>query len=197
MTTITTCIDLLRHGEVQGGSCYRGISDDPLSNTGWEQMTAKVSSQADWDIIMCSPLMRCQAFAESLAIKLQRPLVSTPALQEIDFGDWEGKTAAQIDANLLHQFYADPAEFTPPNGERFIDFQQRVLTAWQVLLKQYQGKQICLITHAGVIRIILAQILGIDIQHSFRLKIGHACLSRVECFHDNKSADFIQLVQHG
>ncbi|NOQ16570.1 MAG: phosphoglycerate mutase [Methyloprofundus sp.] len=197
MTIITTGVDLLRHGEAQGGSCYRGITDDALSSTGWEQMTAKAASQAHWDIIICSPLIRCQAFAESLATKLQRPLISIPALQEIDFGDWEGKTAAQIDADLLEKFYANPTELTPPNGEHFIDFQRRVLTAWQMLLKQHQGKQICLITHAGVIRIILAQILGMNTQHSFRLKIGHACLSRVECFHDNKSADFIQLVQHG
>ncbi len=197
MHTPITYIDLLRHGDVQGGQCYRGITDDALSNLGWEQMRLKTEAPIQWDIIVCSPLIRCHAFAKSLAKKWQLPCIKLPALQEIDFGDWEGKTAAQIEADLLEKFYADPNQFTPPNGERFIDFQYRVLTAWQALLTQHKNKHILLITHAGVIRIILAHVLGMNTQHSFRLKIEHACLSQLQCFHTHHSDDFIQLVRHG
>lgn len=195
MPVTSTYIDLLRHGEVKGGSCYRGITDDPLSTTGWAQMQNKTASQSDWDIIICSPLSRCHAFAQVLADKLQCPLINTPALQEINFGDWEGKTATQINPQLLAQFYADPVNFSVPNGEHFVDFQLRTLDAWQNLLKTHKGKHILIITHAGVIRVILANILGIDTQHSFRLKITHACLSGIECFHDTE--DFFQLIRHG
>ena len=196
MIVTSTYIDLLRHGEVTGGSCYRGITDDPLSTTGWTQMQDKIASQLHWDVIISSPLSRCHAFAEQLSTKIQSPLITTPALQEIDFGDWEGKTAAQINPKLLAQFYADPANFTAPNGEPFKDFQQRTLEAWQALLNIHKGKRILLITHAGVIRVILANILDIDTQHSFRLKIAHACLSSIECFHIPESEDFFQLVKH-
>jgi alpha-ribazole phosphatase len=65
------------------------------------------------------PLSRCHHFAKLLSSELQLTLVTTPAFQEIDFGDWEGKTAEQIDAQLLSQFYADPVNFSPPNGEPF------------------------------------------------------------------------------
>ncbi|SHE22975.1 alpha-ribazole phosphatase family protein [methanotrophic endosymbiont of Bathymodiolus puteoserpentis (Logatchev)] len=192
-----THIDLLRHGEVLGGSCYRGITDDPLTNKGWQQMQAKLDCHKHWDIIISSPLSRCHHFAQLLSSELQLALVTTPAFQEIDFGDWEGKTAEQIDAQLLSQFYADPVNVSPPNGEPFHYFQQRILVAWQALLEAQQGKRILLITHAGVIRIILAHSIGLDVQHSFRLKIGHACLSRLEYFHSPGKESFCQLTKHG
>jgi alpha-ribazole phosphatase len=44
---------------------------------------------------------------------VELPLQVNSAFQEIDFGDWEGKTAAQIDPQLLAQFYLDPVSFPP------------------------------------------------------------------------------------
>ncbi len=197
MTVTSTYIDLLRHGEAEGGLCYRGYTDDALSTKGWQQMHTKIASSSDWELIISSPLLRCQTFSSLLAKKLQCPLLINKALQEINFGDWEGKTAAQIDPQLLARFYANPTTFYPPNGEHFIDFQQRVLHAWQLLLQQHQGKRILIVTHAGVIRIILAHILGMDTQCSFRLKITHACLSSIINFSDTETGDFFQLLKHG
>jgi len=191
-------ITLLRHGAVEGGVCYRGITNDPLTAEGWQQMQHSIDCQAsDWDNIISSPLSRCYDFAEKLATNLALPLITCPELQEINFGDWEGKVAEQIDSDALTLFYKDPVNNTPPNGETFIQFQMRILLAWQQLLKQHQGKQILLISHAGVIRVILANILGLDIEHSFKLKIRYACVSRVECFHTENSDDFFQLTSHG
>ncbi|OQK15929.1 hypothetical protein AU255_17260 [Methyloprofundus sedimenti] len=197
MALTLTTIDLLRHGEVEGGSCYRGITDDPLSSNGWDQMHNKLPTQTHWDLIFSSPLTRCHAFAQFLSHELQLPLHISPSFQELDFGDWEGKTADQINPQLLDQFYLDPISFPPPNGERFAHFQQRVIQAWQSLYKVHQGKHILLITHAGVIRIILAHILAMDIQHSFRLKINNACLSNIQCFQQSGKENFFQLVRHG
>ena len=66
MNTLTT-IDLIRHGEPVGGSKYRGQTDDPLSEKGWEQMRAAVGDHRPWEAILTSPLARCRAFAEKLA----------------------------------------------------------------------------------------------------------------------------------
>lgn len=197
--TPSTTITLLRHGAVEDGACYRGITDDPLSTEGWQQMqqAIDIDSSAGWDIIISSPLLRCYAFAKDLSHTLNLPLVSYPELQEINFGDWESKTAEQIAPELLNQFYLDPVNNPPPNGEAFTQFQSRVLFAWQQLLQHHQGQRILLVTHAGVIRVILAKILAIDTEHSFRLKIAYACVSRVECFYSNNSNDFFQLIKHG
>jgi len=194
---VTTTIDLLRHGEVEGGACYRGISDDPLSASGWKQMQHKLPADSPWDLIISSPLSRCHAFSKSLSQQRQLPLQVNSAFQEIDFGDWEGKTAAQIDPQLLAQFYLDPVSFPPPNGEHFTHFQERTIKAWQSLYASHPGKHLLLITHAGVIRNILTHILALDTQHSFRIKIGHACLSQIQCFQEPEKEDFLQLIKHG
>ena len=76
-----TCIDLLRHGEPVGGRRYRGQIDDPLSDTGWQQMRAALADRRDWDIIYTSPLRRCAEFAGELAARHGLPLASDPRLQ--------------------------------------------------------------------------------------------------------------------
>jgi len=196
--TSTTSISLLRHGDVEGGACYRGITDDPLTGLGWQQMQHSIEQRnSNWNIIISSPLVRCFAFAQHLSNTLNIPVISHPELQEINFGDWEGKTAEQIDAQSLALFYADPSKNPPPNGETFTAFQARILLTWQSLLQRHTGKNILLISHAGVIRVILANILALDTEHSFKLKIGYACVSRVECIHSNESKDFFQLISHG
>jgi len=82
-----------------------------------------------------------------------------PAFQELYFGDWEGKTAKQISTNLLEQFYSDPANPPPPNGENFSHFQQRIIESWQSIYSTHQDKRVLLTSHSGVISIILAYIL--------------------------------------
>ena len=111
-----TTIDLLRHGEVQGGKYYRGITDDPLTETGWQQMYQAVSGQTAADIIISSPLKRCLAFASVLSEQQKSKLQINAGFEELDFGAWEGKTANEItlsDPDALMRFYANPNAYPP------------------------------------------------------------------------------------
>ena len=58
-----TVVDLLRHGEPDGGQKFRGSVDDPLNVRGWEQMRTAVGNYREWEVIISSPLIRCAAFA--------------------------------------------------------------------------------------------------------------------------------------
>lgn len=191
-----TRIDLLRHGEVQGGVCYRGITDDALTDLGWQQMQAATVNQ-QWDVVISSPLKRCFQFAGLLAQNLSIPLIEQHGLMEIDFGDWEGLSAAEIDKQLLAQFYANPEQFTPPNAESFLLFKQRILNAWQVILQAYVGQKILVITHAGVIRVLLAQLLELGFTESLRFDIAHACMTGIKVIHAKDENPFLQLQFHG
>ena len=64
----TAFFDLIRHGEPAGGPMFRGSKDDPLSDTGWQQMNAAIRDDDQWDVIITSPLLRCRLFAEQLAV---------------------------------------------------------------------------------------------------------------------------------
>ena len=57
--TPCTLIDIIRHGEPVGGKRYRGQIDDPLSEKGWQQMRDAVAGHNPWDVIISSPLARC------------------------------------------------------------------------------------------------------------------------------------------
>jgi hypothetical protein len=91
-----TTVDLLRHGEPEGGQKFRGALDDPLSSLGWEQLRTTVGDYRDWQAIVSSPLIRCAAFAKELAERLDRPLEIMPDFRELNFGAWEGRTSAEV-----------------------------------------------------------------------------------------------------
>jgi alpha-ribazole phosphatase len=192
-----TIVDFLRHGDVLGENCFRGVTDDPLTEQGWQQMYQQCQGR-HWQALISSPLRRCASFAAVWAQEHQLPWVNEPNLMEIDFGDWEGQTAEQISRyapNALNKFYLDPAGFTPPNAESYAHFAQRIQQAWDKVITQYAGQHVLVITHAGVIRLLFSQLLGITPQQSFQIEVPHACLSRFSCF-DDEVGRFVQLNFH-
>ena len=193
-----THIDLLRHGEAEGGALYRGRRDDPLTETGWRQMAEAVEPPIAWDCIVTSPLSRCHAFAQHLAAQLDIPLLVEERFREIDFGDWEGCGAAALmaeDSSRLRRYYDDPWAHTPPNGEPLADFQRRIEAAWQALLQAHGGRSLLLVSHGGVMRMILQQVLALPRESLFKLQIPPACLSRVRIDGEGPEA-YSSLVYH-
>jgi alpha-ribazole phosphatase len=197
-----TTIDLLRHGEPVGGLRFRGHTDDPLSERGWQQMRASLRTPADtpapWSVLICSPLRRCADFARQYGRQLGLSVQSEPRLQEIHFGQWEGLSIEAIeagDAQALHRFWHDPLANTPPGGEALADFRTRVLAAWQALLQQHRGEHLLVVSHGGVMRVLLQPILAMPVEALLRIQVDYACLSRIVVHHH--ATPQAQLVFHG
>ncbi len=194
-----TTIDLIRHGEPVGGKRYRGHIDDPLSEKGWAQMRSAVADHHPWDAIVCSSLSRCRAFAEELATRHDLPINTDARFMEIGFGDWEGRTAAELldeDPQALYRFWSDPLHNTPPNAETLIDFETRVVNGWNELLKNNHGQHVLLVGHAGMIRMILRHVLDMPLDRMFRLQVALAGVSRIEVEGEGTTA-LPRLVFHG
>lgn len=178
-------IDLLRHGDAEGGACFRGRRDDPLSREGWTQLDAATASERQgaaqpWGRILCSPSLRCSAYAQALGGSLGLAVVERRAFRERDFGAWEGLRADQISLEDLSAFWADPQGFSPPKSEPFSTFRERVLKGWREIADpQDDGDHCLLITHGGVIRVILGEVLGVDPERLILLEVPPACRSRV------------------
>lgn len=178
-------IDILRHGETALSGCLRGATDDALTQHGWAQMKAGLAHYTEaqcalpWQAVFSSPLQRCQDFAAQLAAEHHIPLLLDPQLQEMHFGDWEGQSTADLYQQFpqaLAQFWQQPSQFTPPNAEPLLQFQQRVLRAMQQIQQQMQAEQwqrVLLISHGGVIKLLknraLAQPLDQLLQQSAEL----------------------------
>lgn len=193
----TTVLDFLRHGEVQGGRYFRGVTDDPLTEQGWKQMHRQCAGRR-WDAVLSSPLRRCHSFASAWRHEHNLPLLVDPDWTEIDFGAWEGQSAEQIEAlypEALQHFYADPAAYTPPKAEAYPDFTHRVKQALDRALAEFAGQTVLVVTHAGVIRALFSGILGVPPARAQHIDVPHACLSRFSCISDGNSK-FLQLNFH-
>ena len=176
-------IDLLRHGAVAAeGWAFRGSTDIPLSDTGWQQMRrvadAFTASNYTFDQIATSPMQRCRRFAETLH---GAPRILDD-MREMDFGDWENRAFDDIQASdgaLLAQFWQSPVGIQPPGGELFDDFIDRVIACWQAWLADAAGETRLLVAHGGVIRVILAHLLKMPMAAMWRLHLPYAAWSRV------------------
>ncbi|PMQ10252.1 Adenosylcobalamin/alpha-ribazole phosphatase [Pseudomonas sp. AD21] len=176
---MTLRLDLLRHGETELGGGLRGSLDDALTENGWAQMRAAVIAGGPWDRLVSSPLQRCARFAAELGEQLNLPVNLDKDLQELHFGAWEGQSAAALmetDAEALGLFWADPYAFTPPQGEPVSDFAARVLGAVARLHQAYVGERVLLISHGGVMRLLLAQARGLPRQQLLNVEVAHASL---------------------
>ena len=176
---MTLVLDLLRHGETEQGGGLRGSIDDALTAHGWQQMRDAVAERGGWDRIISSPLQRCRLFAEALAAERQLPLSLEPGLQELHFGDWEGRSAAELmetDERGLGLFWADPYGFTPPNGEPVLAFSARVLGAVERLQAAYAGQRLLVVCHGGVMRLLLARARGLPREQLLSVEAGNGSL---------------------
>lgn len=175
-------LDLLRHGETERGGGFRGSLDDNLTPEGWATLETAVAGQGPWDVIVSSPLRRCAAFAEQLSASLAVPLSIVPGLKELHFGEWEGKTAAQLmedQAEALGRFWQDPFSHPPPGGEALGDFIHRVEAAVEGLRNSHPGQRLLLVGHAGVIRLLLAQARGLPAVGLLQVEVAHGALHRL------------------
>jgi len=177
-----TFVDLLRHGEPVGGRRYRGQIDDPLSDKGWSQMREAIQAGDRWDSLVSSPLKRCAEFAGELAVQRSIPLRLDDRFKEIGFGAWEGRTADELrsaDPGCVDRFLRDPFGFRPEGAEPLERFAARVTDGWRDVLEGSYGRRILIVGHAGIIRMLIAHVLGIPLNNLFRIQVGNAGMTRI------------------
>lgn len=186
MSETATLVTVLRHGEVDGpGQVLRGSVDTPLSDAGWRQMRAAWAAlDAPVTRLASSPMLRCNAFAQALSTQHGLPLDTHEDLRELDFGDWENLTpeaARALSPTLFAQFQTRPEGMAPPNGEPFDAFKQRVTSAFDACLAQARGGHLLLITHAGVMRALLASTMNMPWADAWRIALPPAGNFRLSC----------------
>jgi len=189
-------IDLMRHGEPEGGNVSRGRTDHPLTDLGRQQMHCAAAGKT-WDVIIASPLSRCWAFAQRLSDELEIELLQADGFREFDFGIWENQPMDEVFANdfdRIKGLWDDPMHFASPQGESVLDFEARILKDWFGCLSRKDERQL-IICHGGVIRMLLKEILGLPYPNINRFDVPFASMTQVgvnfgEPYH-------YQLLKHG
>jgi alpha-ribazole phosphatase/probable phosphoglycerate mutase len=198
---ISTTLDFLRHGEPVGGKRYRGRTDDPLSERGWAQMVTATAGARPWMAIVTSPLIRCRAFAEWLARVADVPLRVDDRLAEVGFGEWEGRTAEELDKaqpNCVFDFKCDPLGRRPEGAEPLQAFSARVIAAYEQIVVRHKGEHVLVVAHAGVIRMAVSHALGLPPERVYRINVGSASMARIRIEHrGGKRLDSLMWVSKG
>lgn len=196
---ITTYVDIIRHGEPEGGRVFRGHTDHHLTELGIEQFKQRTQRLGHtWQQVISSPLTRCKQSAELLATAQNIPLQIEPNLAEIHFGEWENKCVDTLMAEEnISQLWQDPMNFCAPQGEPTAALQQRTLLAWNDLLKAHQGQRVLVVTHGGVIRMLAQHLLELTPSAMNKLSLPYAAVMSfkvIEAEYQGEQQQWISLI---
>ena len=200
MSEEPTIVDVIRHGEPVGGSKYRGWIDDPLSDKGWAQMRAAVEGRDEWERIVSSDLSRCAEFAREVGERLSVPVELDEGFREVGFGRWEGRTAKELlaaDPDGVAAFWRDPLRNTPEGAESLSAFHARVTGAWSRLLERHQGRRVLLVGHAGMMRILALNAVGMPLESFYRFDPRNASMVRIRVDSGRHGEHYHQMVFAG
>jgi alpha-ribazole phosphatase len=171
-------VDLLRHGEPEGGVRYRGDGvDDPLSERGWAQMWAAAGESSDWTHVLSSPLRRCRSFAEAAAERYGLPLAVDERFREMGFGAWEGRRHDEVrdaDPEAYFAFFRDAVNHRPPGSEPLDIFYARVRSGLLAVFDEHPEGHVLLVCHLGVMRAATALALDMPLSALFRMHAPYA-----------------------
>ena len=193
-------IFLVRHGQVAGPPALYGKTDVALDAEGVRALTRQFERIQPVSKIVSSPLKRCLQFAEAMSAQETLPLLIEPDFRECDFGRWDGVPFNDIPAECwveLEKFWQTPSKYHFAHAEPLAVMQARVVAAWRTLLEsvrhESEPQRIVVVTHGGVIRQILAYVLGIHwgnpaLYSQWRIGYGSATLLTLAQFADAKPA---------
>jgi probable phosphoglycerate mutase len=178
-------IYLVRHGEIDRPTPRRflGQTDLPLNENGVLQAMALRDALAavDFSQVFTSPLQRA---VQTAALVSGRPIESlhrVEAFKEIDLGDWEGLSVAEVEARFpgaYAQRGRDLAHFRPQGGESFADLADRCWPALADLASRFAGP-LLIVAHAGVNRAILARVGNHPLQRLLEIPQDYCCVTRL------------------
>jgi len=182
----TTRIIAIRHGETAWNVVTRvqGRLDIGLNDTGRWQVRRVAQALAGEPIsaIYTSDLQRAWDTARCIAEATGGALQTHAGLRERDFGEFQGKTVAEIETCWPEQARCwrqrDP-DWAPPGGESLLQLRQRVVQAASDLAQRHPGEQIVLVAHGGVMDVLYRAATGQALQAPRTWKLGNAAINRL------------------
>ena len=181
-----TRIIAIRHGETAWNVDTRiqGHLDIPLNDTGlWQaRQVARALAGEPLSAIYASDLQRAHTTARAIAETTGAPLVPEPALRERSFGELEGRTFAEIEAELPEQArrwrQRDP-HFAPEGGETLVQLRERIAATTHRLAAQHTGGLVVLVAHGGVLDVLYRLATGQELQAPRTWQLANAAINRL------------------
>lgn len=181
---MTTTVLLARHGQTESNvsGFYMGRSAEDLNDAGYAQARSLASRLAGLPIasVYASPLQRAYVTATILAKPHNLKVKVSDDLNEIQLGDWQGLHLNEVSQRwpeLWQQWRADPSESAIPGGESFQQVAERAIRAFETVVAAESGRQVLIVTHEIVVKVLVARALGVSNSIYRRFEINNASLS--------------------
>lgn len=180
---------LVRHGETKRNSAQRywGRTDVGLGPAGLrqaEQLRDRLATERI-DFFYASEMSRAMATAKIIASIHQREVIPCPELREIDFGKIEGLNFTEVQTQypeIAKMWIERNPGLCYPEGESLVALDKRI-GLFKARLEQYTGDEVVMVVaHSGVLRTLICQLLGLEMQNRWILRVDLASLSIVETY---------------
>ncbi|WP_031075417.1 bifunctional RNase H/acid phosphatase [Streptomyces sp. NRRL WC-3742] len=195
--TPTTFV-LLRHGETPltpekrfSGS---GGSDPELSDKGrWqaERAAEALAARGSVQAVVASPMLRTRQTAEIVAARLGLDVRYEDGLREVDFGDWEGLTFAEVQQRHpddLTAWLGSTKARPTGSTESFASLTHRAGVARDKILARYAGKTVLVVSHVSPIKTLVRLALGAPPDSLFRMELSAASICAVQYYADGNAS---------
>ncbi len=175
-------IYLVRHTETvcEKGICY-GQSDVDIREPYIEIFNDILKQLPQDAILYSSPLQRCKILANHILSNSNVDLIKEDSrLMEMNFGDWELKNWNEIPKEILDPWMADFVKTAVPNGESFIELDNRVQDFFEKEIYNNYTQPVIIVAHSGVIRSVLCKISGSSLQDAFINKLDYGVVIKIQ-----------------
>jgi 2,3-bisphosphoglycerate-dependent phosphoglycerate mutase len=181
-----TRITAIRHGETAWNVDTRiqGQLDIGLNAKGrWQaERAAAALAGEDVDAVYSSDLWRAYDTALSVAKPHGLTIQTDEALRERGFGEFEGKTFAEIETDMPEKsilWRQRVPDFSPDGGESLLVFRERITSYIQRLAAQNIGKHLVVVSHGGVMDVLYRAATGLDLQAPRSWQLTNAAINRL------------------
>lgn len=177
-------IAFVRHGETATNRAGRllGRADPPLTQAGRTQATGlgRVFAAGPPPIVVVSsPLQRAIETATAIAAPFELDVERDERLIEIDYGEWDERGFADVPADEMRRWRADPS-FAPPGGESLTSVQDRAAECARDLLARSTDGLVIAVSHVSPIKGAVAWALGVGPEIAWRMRLDLASVTRID-----------------
>ncbi|GHA50243.1 phosphoglycerate mutase [Amylibacter ulvae] len=176
-----TNIYWVRHGPTHrdGLIGWTDVGADLSDTQALSRLNAHLPSDG---IVISSDLQRCVHTADAIGGSRTR-LPHRRDLREFHFGDWEEKTFSQVaqsHPDLSYDYWSNPGDIAPPNGESWNQGATRISATVDALIQEHSGQNIIIVAHFGVILTQLQRAANMHAASALGFKIDNLSVTHLE-----------------
>ena len=182
-----TFVYLVRHGETAWNKeeIFRGRTDISLNEIGFREaeLVGEYLKGKDIHVIYSSPLSRARETARRIAQVFNLKVQPLEGITDMSFGKWEGRPLKEVqihDRELYRQWIEQPHLLKLPGGESLDEVRVRAMAALEEVIQYHHEKNLVLVSHRVINKVIICGILGIDNSHFWQIGQDTAAINLIQ-----------------